>query len=394
MLSCSVSLPNRHLIAQQLQLSAQTCSKPRPLERGTLCNSMDADNADEEIRSRRSLAIIETDDEEASSLYVLTEFENSTFTITVSNGSKTWAGKVSSREVKAMAGRVEMPEDSYLDEMLKALTRENVGNLNFAYSARAAPGGCLELTFKRHLVADDIRFQLGTVKMQPQPPERAHALILRYSVDAIASLKEQGAESNREKARLVSERQVALDQLEKCVHLKEAIETELFGKFKEVLNTKKSKIRALSKELKDSERSHATSEPAAAEVVTSNRGDHSTGEEDEDAQTPSPKAKPSSSVAMVPSSGSGPTPSSLLDDAVDHEPTSSPPMKRRRRTEQQRRPPPGKQPSIPKPPPTSMRAMERGGGGGKADMTKPTTSASDKHPAEQTLGSDELLDLL
>lgn len=345
---------------------------------------MDASNTDEEIRSRRSLAIIETDDEE---LYVLTEFENSTFTITASNGSKTWAGKVSSREVKAMAGRVEMSEDSFLDEMLKALTRENVGNLNFAYSVRAAPGDCLELTFKRHLVADDIRFQLGMVKMQPQPPERAHACLLRYSVNAIASLKEQVAESNREKTRLVSERQIALDQLEKCVHLKEDLETELFGKFKDVLNTKKSKIRALSEELK---RSHVITEPAA-EVVTSSHGDHSTGEE-EDAQTPSPKAKPSSlSVAIVPggSSGSGPAPSSLLDDAGDHE-SPSPPVKRKRRVEQQRRAPPGKQPSIPKPPPTctNLRATEQRGG-----TKQTTTSASDK-PPEQTLGSDELLDLL
>ncbi|KAL5484608.1 hypothetical protein EMCRGX_G021137 [Ephydatia muelleri] len=312
---------------------------------------MDASNTDEEIRSRRSLAIIETDDEE---LYVLTEFENSTFTITASNGSKTWAGKVSSREVKAMAGRVEMSEDSFLDEMLKALTRENVGNLNFAYSVRAAPGDCLELTFKRHLVADDIRFQLGMVKMQPQPPERAHACLLRYSVNAIASLKEQVAESNREKTRLVSERQIALDQLEKCVHLKEDLETELFGKFKDVLNTKKSKIRALSEELK---RSHVITEPAAE--------------------------YPAAAVALVP-------PLHPYWTMLGTMSPPPPPVKRKRRVEQQRRAPPGKQPSIPKPPPTctNLRATEQRGG-----TKQTTTSASDK-PPEQTLGSDELLDLL
>lgn len=347
---------------------------------------MDVDTTEEEIRSRKSLAIIQTDEGEGSSLYVLTEFENSTFTITASNGSKTWAGKVSNKEVKTMASRVEMPEGSFLDEMLKALTRENVGNLNFAYAVRVAPNDCLELTFKRHLVADNIRFQLGTVKLQPQPIERAHSCLLRYAVDTIASLKEQIAESDREKARLVSERQVALDQLERCVTLKEDVETELFGKFKEILNTKKSKIRALSEELtKVSERSHKASNEPEAEVVTCSHDDRTSG--DEDAQTPSPKPKPSSSTSCLASgSSSGPAPSSsLLDDDADRGNTS-PPVKRKRRVEQ-KRPPPGKQPSIPKPPPTTRPAEA------SKSRANPLPLPSDKH-LEQSLGSDELLDLL
>lgn len=343
------------------------------------------DAATEEIRSRTSLAIIQLDDEEASSLYVLTEFENSTFTITASNGSKTWEGKVSSREVKAMASHAEMSEDTFLNEMLKALTREDIGNLNFAYAARIAPGDCLELAFKRHLVADDIRFQLGTVKMQPQPPERGHGCILRHAVETIARLKEQIAELNREKARLFSERQETLTRLESCVNVKEDLEKDLFGKFKEILNAKKSKIRALSEELKDAGKSRVASQPEAA-IGTSSRDDHSTG--DEDAPTPPPKSKPvsSSSNAMATSSSgdSGPTPTSLLDDAVDHESTS-PPVKRRRRSEQTR-PPPKKQPSIPKPPPTTPNARA-------SEQAKSHAAVGDKRP-EQTLDSDELLGLL
>ena len=351
---------------------------------------MDADTPELEILPRKSLAVIQADDEENISLYVLTEFENSAFTITASNGSKTWMGKVSNKEIKTMANRVEMPENSFLDEMLKALTRENVGNLNFAYAVRIAPNDCLEMTFKRHLVADNIRFQLGTVKLYPQPPDRAHSCLFRYAVDTIASLREQVAESNREKARLVNERQVALDQLERCVTLKEDIETDLFGKFKEVLNTKKGKIRALTEELsKVSERSHNSPEASHEAVMASNdHDDHTSGEE---AQTPSPKPKPSSSVAyLVPSSSCDPAPSSLLDDVADTGGTS-PPVKRKRRIEQ-KRPPPGKPLTIPKPPPAanSLRATEHGKLHPKPN---PPLPASTKRP-EQSLGSDELLDLL
>ncbi len=122
----------------------------------------------------------------------------------------------------------------------------------------------------------------------------------------------------------VSERQSALDRLEKCAEVKEAVEAELYGKFKLILNEKKAKIRRLMEQLSSlSDRNRALEGVVATTVGKPMEGDTPgirSGDDTDDevitGDSPGPKTPPTRPVE------------SLLGGASE---VVSPPVKRRRR---------------------------------------------------------------
>jgi len=329
-----------------------------------------------EPRPHCSLAKLQVEDD-SRPLYILTKSEGDGISITVSDGGQAWGGRLIGKQMGEMALKVRMEEEQFYSETLKALTRENMGELNFVYSMRVCPSGSLELTWKKHLISDNIKFQLGVATLDPQPGERVHRQLLEFAIGSITSLQAEISSLQVERGRLVSERQAALGRLEKCISVKEDMEQDLFGKFKFVLNSKKAKIRQLMEQLSHVSEENSNRATQSVEDLDSHESEKEPAVIDLDhSKTPSPKSKglqlPSSQVAG----------SSLLGEE-GYEGIS--PVKRRRRQGLHR---PAGQPKIPRPPSIPRPPTN------SSKVKVHSSSGRERQKSEECMESDELLNLL
>lgn len=179
------------------------------------------------------------------SLFVWTKYDGDLLSLKVSDGVCTWQGTLCHEQLHVMADCSKMTLSSFLDETLKAFSRKDMGNLTFVYSIKHCDASAIELAWKKHLISDGIKFQLGSIDLVPAPPQSTHNLLLNHSIDCTEVLRHKIDQYEGKCERLIKERQIALDHLQKCSSCKEDTETELYSKFKLILNEKKSKIRKL-----------------------------------------------------------------------------------------------------------------------------------------------------
>lgn len=137
---------------------------------------------------------------------------------------------------------------------LQALTRRDLGTLDFVYTLQRQAegrglGGASELAWKKYIVEEDIKFQLGSVNLDPLPSPTAQHTLLDHALRQTQVLGGLVAELQQQTERLMAERDRALARLERCVAAQETLEADLFAKFKLVLNSKKAKIRNLLSQL-------------------------------------------------------------------------------------------------------------------------------------------------
>lgn len=298
--------------------------------------------------------------------------------------------------------QVSLDEDQFREETMKAFTRQELGILNFVYSA-VKKGSSMELTWKKHILSDNIKFLLGSVTMSLCRDQGATKL-LDFAVSALEENQQEIRDLQKENSRLSSERQGALARLEKCANLQEDIEKDLFGKFKVVLNEKKAKIRRLMEQLNSvSEQLHnlqQTSKTVVSQPSATNKEDtkedpgnqSENGTDDEMAHSPSPigteQQPPRGSPAPA---TTGQPMESLLGDPSERT-ISSPPVKRRKRNEGVR--PTSKvkgQPvELPRPPLISRLSSQSAG----RSKVRVRTTSSDSKKSEDSMESDDLLQLL
>lgn len=310
--------------------------------------------------------------------------------------------------------QVSLDEDKFKEETLKALTRQNLGILNFVYSvSKKGGGGQMELTWKKHILTNNVKFLLGSVTLNICREQGAIKL-LDFAVSALEQNQQDIGDLQKENHRLASERQGALTRLEKCANLQEDIEKDLFGKFKVVLNEKKAKIRRLMEQLSNvstqlsqlqQSMKQSASKPAAPPATddsgTENRrgrreakrGQDSDGEtDDEMVHSPSPMV----TAEHAPSTPTPPPPGpelpieSLLGDPNERE-ISSPPVKRRKRNVGASSKVKGQPVELPRPPSIS-RSSSSAQSSGKVRVR--TTSSESKKSEEESIESDDLLQLL
>lgn len=129
---------------------------------------------------------------------------------------------------------------------MKTLTCRKLGIHNFVYST-VKKESIIELTWKKHILSDNIKFLLGSVTLSLCKDQDATSL-LNFAASAL-EVNQQEIGDLQKNNRLSSERQGALAHLEKWVNIKDEIEKDLFGKFKVVLNEKKAKIHRLIEQL-------------------------------------------------------------------------------------------------------------------------------------------------
>ena len=182
--------------------------------------------------------------EESEPLFVWIKFDDEdSLTVRVSDGACAWKGTLCVEELQVMADNSKMPLCSFLDETAKALSRKNMGNLSYVYTIKHLNGGVLKLAWKK-IVSDGIKFQVGNIELVPDKP--GGCFLFNYSLDCIATLEHKIEEAEEKCKQTIVERQVAIDGLQACSSMQKKIEDELYGKFKLILNEKKSKIRKLT----------------------------------------------------------------------------------------------------------------------------------------------------
>ena len=263
-------------------------------------------------------------------LYLLVHDRPDVYYIEATDGQMTWAGAYSHQTTKEVAKSAKMPERDVVMETRQALTGESQTSSKYLYTtSRNTTDNSLEFVWKKHLIADNIKFTLGTIVMETQISNVLHAKMMDHAVSKIYELRAVIHDLNLEKERLLSERSAALKRLEKCIDLKDEVESDLYGKFKVVLNEKKSKIRRLMDSLNyvSTQQQEATGKRKNGELERQTSPTRREDSSDEDAEnleekTPSPKAKETA--------GSKFPGESLLKDDWQTE-TTSPPVKRRKR---------------------------------------------------------------
>lgn len=327
-----------------------------------------------ECPSLASLACLEVDDA-VRVLYVLTEEESGGgLELTVSDGKKAWSGVLGAAEMRALAAGVKLEEEEFLAETKRALTREDIGTHHFVYSTRSTAGGGMQLAWKKHLISDNIKFQLGSVSLHPVAPEKAHSHLLKQAIATISALQGQVREVQGEANRLDRERQSVLDRQEKFVSLKEDIERDLYGKFKLVLNEKKAKIRRLMDQLSEHNRTLQPQDGSSGHQKTQSSEKDPGNYSSDETVTPSP----------LPKLAEHERPEPLLGELQE---TLSPPVKRRRKQEGRRA---VGQPEIPRPPSITHRSNS----GSKMRVRSGSDEVGGEGKREDSMESDELLNLL
>jgi len=183
-----------------------------------------------------------------STLYMLTVYEGGTLCLTASDGNQTWYGMFPDITLQSMAKDAKLSFSSFMDQSLSALSQSVHETLTFAYSTNIDSSGDLVFVWKKHIVAENVKFQIGSVTLQKSSPTISS--MLEFAVENISGLKEEIGVLKKKVDNLKKEKSQALEKLEQCATLKEDLESDLYGKFKLVLNDKKAKIRLLSDQAK------------------------------------------------------------------------------------------------------------------------------------------------
>lgn len=311
------------------------------------------------------------------SLFAWTKYEGGRLNLQVSDGkSKSWKGTCSQEHLEAMAEESNMSLQEYVDESVRALSHCQDEDLVFICSAECSESGMLCLTWKKEL-SDGVRFRLGSVELVPSDVPTTSRCLLDYCVDKMPELLQKVINSEKECSRLERERKSALDLLEKCTTLKEQAEKELYGKFKLVLNEKKSKIRKLM-EIKE----HLTEQNEEMQRIIWDL--KSAAQSSEERQNSPEDALATREAPAIPGPAArvhktNNTMRSLLSDAGACRPPSPPPVKRQRISKPSER---GKI-ELPHPPPLRSKAKPQ-------DHSKEVKNESD----DLSIDANELLDMM
>jgi len=181
-------------------------------------------------------------------LYVLTLYDKGTLTLKVSDGKLMWDGTFHSTALASMAGKVNLAVDTFIQQSLHALTQCGNETITFAFSTSVDSSNNLTFAWKKHRVDENVKFQMASVTLKQSSPTISS--MLEFAVTNISSLKEDISSLTKTVENLKKERSQTLEKLEQCATLKEDLESDLYGKFKLVLNDKKAKIRLLKEQAK------------------------------------------------------------------------------------------------------------------------------------------------
>ncbi|XP_019733583.1 DNA repair protein XRCC4 isoform X1 [Hippocampus comes] len=172
------------------------------------------------------------------------------FALALSDGISAWNGEVSEDEVRRKANEMEVPMESFVEDLHQAL----IGG------GRARGGGrrardvdiySFELTLDRrqfsyHKICGGVPVHLGSLKLQPAPhPSALTRELIGQSLKRNSHLMKENSLLSEENRKLKEDHAHILQELEHQVQDKETMTRDLYARFVLVLNEKKAKIRSL-----------------------------------------------------------------------------------------------------------------------------------------------------
>nr|XP_061804704.1 DNA repair protein XRCC4-like [Nerophis lumbriciformis] len=175
---------------------------------------------------------------------------SSGFTITLSDGISAWNGEVSEDEVRREANVLELPVESYVEDLHQVLMGggqkrpHDVDIYSFQLDL-----DCLKLSY--HKMCDDVSVRLGSMKLHPAPhPVVLIREMIGQSLKSNTEMEKENLLLLEDNHKLKEDHTQILKELERHVQDKETMTQDLYAHFVMVLNEKKTKIRSLQDALK------------------------------------------------------------------------------------------------------------------------------------------------
>ncbi|XP_035669356.1 DNA repair protein XRCC4-like [Branchiostoma floridae] len=327
------------------------------------------------------------------------------FQLTLCDGLTAWAGQVDGDDMKEMADESGMEFETFVAESVRALTRENMGDITFHYSVEIQEEDvtCRQFSWKKYIPSEKVRFQLGSMKLrEAASPGEAMQQIFDHALGKVEELRHTISDVQKEKDRLSGERTKALERLEKYVAQKEEMEGDLYAKFVVVVNDKKAKIRQLKDELAQAREMAATQQSRKVSQTTKrdapsgssedNDTDKNPDSEDEEDGNTTDEERPKRKVWRNTAGGGGDLDLELGGEdegGADLEPAAK---RRRRREPAPRRDEAVSKPTIPKG--TSQRSQSSDRSSPSGVPRIPSRQSSGRSNRSGDLDPDDLFDEL
>jgi hypothetical protein len=128
----------------------------------------------------------------------------------LTDGCDVWEKTLSKEDLKKLSKEASMEFRPYVEETLKALTKIDIGSANFQYEVKIG-GSRLQLIWKRVLLTDSIKFQLGSAVLQKQSEAKQHMMsILDFTIGEIDHWKSLSNRLESDVSQLSGERANAL----------------------------------------------------------------------------------------------------------------------------------------------------------------------------------------
>ncbi|CAI9761337.1 unnamed protein product [Fraxinus pennsylvanica] len=187
------------------------------------------------------LVISEPDNETESELiFVKGTWYLTRFDLSITNGLQAWTCHATEEEVKERASQWDQPVSEYIDLAEKYLGFEQPDSV---YGFSDAGNGFRRLTWTFEKVGTKLEWRW---KCQLSPnSKKTTAAVLDFLMDANIRLSEEVVWKTQSADRLKLEAEKCLAQSEKLSNEKTDFENKIYGKFVEVLNSKKAKLRQL-----------------------------------------------------------------------------------------------------------------------------------------------------
>ncbi|KAG6393387.1 hypothetical protein SASPL_147628 [Salvia splendens] len=166
------------------------------------------------------------------------------FDISITDGLQAWTCHATEEEVKERASCWDQTASYYIDLAERYLGFQQPGSV---YGFSDAGGGCRRLswTFEKEGMKLEWRW-----KCHPSPDSKQTTVdVLDFLMDANIKLSEEVVWKSQSFDKLKQEAEKCLAQSEKLSSEKSEFESEIYGKFVQVLNSKKAKLRTLRNRL-------------------------------------------------------------------------------------------------------------------------------------------------
>ena len=202
-----------------------TTEQATPIETHHDSHRIQREEAEEEEDFKRDEHLVKIETEgDVPLLYLLINIHCDHFYIQASDMHHSWVGVVTHRQLRQTAKKSKGSEREYVDDTQSALTG---GRGSFLFGSALSPSdNSLELSWKKHLVKDNIKVFVGSVVMETHPAPGVHAKMLEHGVGVVFQSRRLIEDLRRERDRLVSERRGFIKRLQDTADLKNEVKGE------------------------------------------------------------------------------------------------------------------------------------------------------------------------